>query len=120
MLILQECCIDSSGSLVVYCPVDLPSMNIAMSGEDTSCIPLLPNGFTILPDGQAEQEGDGASTSSNGNRNKGRSGGSLVTVAFQILVSSSPSAKLNMEVTTVSNLIASTVNQIKASFTCPT
>ncbi|BAT72590.1 hypothetical protein VIGAN_01000900 [Vigna angularis var. angularis] len=120
MLILQESCIDSSGSLVVYCPVDLPSINIAMSGEDTSCIPLLPNGFIILPDGETEQEGDGASTSSNANRNKARSGGSLVTVAFQILVSSSPSAKLNMEVTTVCNLIGSTVQQIKASLSCPT
>ncbi|XP_014508329.1 homeobox-leucine zipper protein HDG11 isoform X2 [Vigna radiata var. radiata] len=120
MLILQESCIDSSGSLVVYCPVDLPSINIAMSGEDTSCIPLLPNGFTILPDGETEQEGDGASTSSNANRNKARCGGSLVTVAFQILVSSSPSAKLNMEVTTVCNLIGSTVQQIKASLSCPT
>ncbi|CAJ1936536.1 unnamed protein product [Sphenostylis stenocarpa] len=120
MLILQESCIDSSGALVVYCPVDLPSINIAMSGEDTSCIPLLPNGFTILPDGQAEEEEDGASTSSNANRNMARSGGSLVTVAFQILVSTSPSAKLNKEsVTTVNNLIGSTVQQIKASLSCP-
>ncbi|TKY61115.1 Homeobox-leucine zipper protein HDG11 [Spatholobus suberectus] len=122
MLILQESCIDSSGSLVVYCPVDMPSINIAMSGEDPSYIPLLPNGFTILPDGQPDQEaGDGASTSSNANRNIGRFGGSLVTVAFQILVSSLPSAKLNMEsVTTVNNLIGSTIQQIKASLSCPT
>ncbi|XP_061364129.1 homeobox-leucine zipper protein HDG11-like [Gastrolobium bilobum] len=117
MLILQESCIDSSGSLVVYCPVDLPSINIAMSGEDPSYIPLLPSGFTISPDGQHDQEGDGASTSSNTNRSIG---GSLITVAFQILVSSLPSAKLNMEsVTTVNNLIGSTVHQIKASLNCP-
>ncbi|RDX80314.1 Homeobox-leucine zipper protein HDG11, partial [Mucuna pruriens] len=129
MLILQESCIDSCGSLVVYCPVDLPSINIAMNGEDPSYIPLLPSGFSILPDGQgqgqgqalAEQEGDGASSSSNANRNIGRCGGSLVTVAFQILVSSLPSAKVNMEsVTTVNNLIGSTIQQIKASLSCPT
>jgi len=123
MLILQESCIDSYGSFVVYCPVDLPSINLAMSGEDPSYIPLLPNGFTILPDGQPDQEGDdGASTSSNNaNRNIVRSGGSLVTIAFQILVSSLPSAKLNMEsVTTVNNLIGSTVQQIKSSLSCPT
>lgn len=53
MLILQESCIDASGSLVVYCPVDLPAVNIAMSGEDPSYIPLLPSGFTISPDGRA-------------------------------------------------------------------
>lgn len=122
MLILQESCIDSSGSLVVYCPVDLPSINIAMSGEDPSYIPLVPSGFTISPDGQNDQGGDGASTSSNTSRsNMGlRSGGSLVTVAFQILVSSLPSAKLNMEsVATVNNLISTTVQQIKAALNCP-
>ncbi|KAK2664628.1 hypothetical protein Ddye_003202 [Dipteronia dyeriana] len=123
MLILQESCIDNSGSLVVYCPVDLPAINIAMSGEDPSYIPLLPSGFTICPDGRPNQVGggDGASTSSNTHGNIGtRSSGSLITVAFQILVSSLPSAKLNMEsVTTVNNLISTTVQQIKASLNCP-
>ncbi|XP_022767009.1 LOW QUALITY PROTEIN: homeobox-leucine zipper protein HDG11-like [Durio zibethinus] len=119
MLILQESCIDRSGSLVVYCPVDLPAINLAMSGEDPSYIPLLPSGFTISPDGHPDQ-GDGASTSSSANGNMGRSGGSLITIAFQILVSSLPSAKLNMEsVTTVNNLIGTTVQQIKAALNSP-
>lgn len=119
MLILQESCIDSSGSLIVYSPVDLPAINLAMSGEDPSYIPLLPSGFTISPDGRPDQ-GDGASTSSNPHGNMGRSSGSLVTVAFQILVSSLPSAKLNLEsVTTVNNLIGTTVQQIKAALNCP-
>ncbi|KAK8657078.1 hypothetical protein V6N13_035335 [Hibiscus sabdariffa] len=121
MLILQESCIDSSGSLVVYCPVDLPAINVAMSGEDPSYIPLLPSGFTISPDGHPDQGGDGASTSSGAlHGSMGRSGGSLITVAFQILVSSLPSAKLNMDsVTTVNNLIGTTVQQIKAALNCP-
>ncbi|KAK7364169.1 hypothetical protein VNO80_12619 [Phaseolus coccineus] len=120
MLILQESCVDSSGSLVVYCPVDLPAINIAMSGEDPSYIPLLPSGFTISPDGQAEQDGGGASTSTSSGRVMGGSGGSLITVAFQILVSSLPSAKLNFEsVTTVNSLIGNTVQQIKAALNCP-
>ncbi|KAF3438347.1 hypothetical protein FNV43_RR21109 [Rhamnella rubrinervis] len=119
MLILQESCIDSSGSLIVYSPVDLPAINLAMSGEDPSYIPLLPSGFTISPDGRPDQ-GDGASTSSNPHGNMGRSSGSLVTVTFQILVSSLPSAKLNLEsVTTVNNLIGTTVQQIKAALNCP-
>ncbi|XWS37519.1 hypothetical protein CRYUN_Cryun19dG0050200 [Craigia yunnanensis] len=119
MLILQESCIDSSGSLVVYCPVDLPAINVAMSGEDPSYIPLLPSGFTVSPDGHPDQR-DGASTSSNAHGNMGRSGGSLITVAFQILVSSLPSAKLNLEsVITVNNLIGTTVQQIKAALNCP-
>ncbi|XP_010268322.1 PREDICTED: homeobox-leucine zipper protein HDG11-like isoform X2 [Nelumbo nucifera] len=118
MLILQESCTDSSGSLVVYSPVDLTAINIAMSGEDPSHISLLPSGFTISPDGQLDQV-MGASTSSlQGSMSK--SSGSLITVAFQILVSSLPSAKLNLEsVTTVNNLISTTVQQIKAALNCP-
>ncbi|KAM7250931.1 hypothetical protein ACFE04_022814 [Oxalis oulophora] len=115
MLILQESCIDPSGSLVVYCPVELPAINMAMSGEDPSYIPLLPSGFTITPNGVSEKQGvngEGTSTSSG----IGSSGGSLITVAFQILVSSLPSAKLNLEsVNTVNNLIGTTVQQIKAA-----
>ncbi|KAI6694292.1 hypothetical protein NL676_022002 [Syzygium grande] len=122
MLILQESCIDSSGSLVVYCPVELPAINLAMSGEDPSYIPLLPSGFTISPDGGPDP-GDGASSSSAVVARQGstsRSGGSLMTVAFQILVSSLPSAKLNLEsVTTVNNLVSTTVHQIKAALNCP-
>lgn len=116
MLILQESCTDASGSsLVVYSTVDLPAINIAMSGEDPSYIPLLPSGFAILPDGRPDQGAAGASTSST----LSRSSGSLVTVAFQILVSSLPNAKLNLEsVNTVNNLISSTVQQIKAALNC--
>ncbi|KAM2487863.1 hypothetical protein ACFX1W_039729 [Malus domestica] len=114
MLILQQSCIDSSGSLVVYSPVDLPSINIAMSGEDPSYIPLLPSGFSISPDGQADQ-GDCASSSSC----NATGSGSLITVAFQILVSSLPSTKLNLEsVNTVNTLIGNTVQQIKTALNC--
>ncbi|XP_008787892.2 homeobox-leucine zipper protein ROC8-like isoform X2 [Phoenix dactylifera] len=115
MLILQESCIDASGSLVVYTSIDLPSLNNVMSGEDPSNVPLLPSGFAILPDGQPV--GGGASTSSNP---MGVTSGSLVTVLFQLLVSSSPSAKLDIEsVTTVTQLISTTVQQMKAALNCP-
>lgn len=114
MLILQESCVDSSGSLVVYTPVDLPALNMAMSGQDTSYIPILPSGFAVLPDGNrnnqlAEIEAEG-----------GGSGGSLITVGFQIMVSSLQSGKLNMEsMETVNNLISSTVHHIKTAMSCP-
>ncbi|KAM0926831.1 hypothetical protein ACQ4PT_003021 [Festuca glaucescens] len=100
MLILQESCADTTGSLVVYAPIDLPAANVVMSGEDPSAIPLLPSGFTIVPDGRG-------------------SAGSVVTVAFQILVSSLPSSRLNAEsVATVNSLISTTVEQIKAALNC--
>lgn len=110
MLILQESCMDSSGSLVVYTPVDLQGLNIAMSGQDTSYIPILPSGFAISPDG----------TGSNQTGEHKGGGGSLITVGFQIMVSSLQSAKLNMEsMETVNNLISTTVHQIKTTLNCP-
>ncbi|RCV08555.1 hypothetical protein SEVIR_1G342400v4 [Setaria viridis] len=113
ILILQESCTDASGSLVVYAPIDVPAANVVMSGEDPSAIPLLPSGFTILPDGR-----HGASSSSAGPLGS-PAAGSLVTVAFQILVSSLPSSKLNAEsVATVNSLISTTVEQIKAALNC--
>lgn len=48
-LMLQESCIDQSGSLIVYSTIDVDSIQLAMSGEDPSCIPLLPMGFAIVP-----------------------------------------------------------------------
>ncbi|ESQ35009.1 hypothetical protein EUTSA_v10006969mg [Eutrema salsugineum] len=112
MLILQESCVDSSGSLVVYTPVDLPALNMAMSGQDTSYVPILPSGFAVSPDGTrnnqlAEHKVEGG-------------GGSLITVGFQIMVSSLQSAKLNVEsMETVNNLISTTVQQIKTTLNCP-
>ncbi|CAN6936911.1 unnamed protein product [Brassica oleracea] len=119
MLILQETSIDSSGALVVYSPVDLSALNIAMNGDDTSYIPILSSGFAISPHGNrnspsAEQGGASSSSGYGG-------GGSLITVGFQIMVSNLPSAKLNMEsVETVNNLIGTTVHQIKTGLNnCP-
>ncbi|GLJ46618.1 hypothetical protein SUGI_0982270 [Cryptomeria japonica] len=129
MLILQESCTDASGSLVVYAPVDVSAINTAMSGEDPSYIALLPSGFAILPDGSDNKglllQASTSEVNSSGfdmstrNANHQHVGGSLITVAFQILVSNLPSAKLNLEsVTTVNNLICNTVQQIKAALHC--
>ncbi|XP_073152792.1 homeobox-leucine zipper protein HDG11-like isoform X2 [Henckelia pumila] len=128
MLILQESCIDSSGSLIVYCPVDIPAIEIAMSGDhDPSYIPLLPSGFTISPSGLHSTEGgsgaagDGASTSSTSAIATESSSGSLMTVMFQILVSGMQSSGMTAEsVATINNLIGNTVHQIKAALNCST
>ncbi|CAN8295503.1 unnamed protein product [Cochlearia groenlandica] len=107
MLILQESCTDPTASFVIYAPVDIVAMNIVLNGGDPDYVALLPSGFAILPDGNA-----------NGG---GGEGGSLLTVAFQILVDSVPTAKLSLgSVATVNNLIACTVERIKASMSCET
>nr|XP_023870350.1 homeobox-leucine zipper protein ROC8-like [Quercus suber] len=116
MLMLQETCTDTTGSLVVYAPMDIPAINIAMNGDDSSEVPILPSGFIISGDGRPETGTIDASTSANAVK----SGGSLLTVAFQILVSSPSSLKqLNVEsVATVNTLISSTVQRIKTSLNC--
>ncbi|KAE8660458.1 Homeobox-leucine zipper protein ROC6 [Hibiscus syriacus] len=116
MLILQETCTDAAGSLVVYAPVDIPAMNLVMNGGDSAYVALLPSGFAVIPDGPGSRGtvSDGH-ISGNGGESQ-RVSGSLLTVAFQILVNSLPTAKLTLEsVETVNNLISCTVQKIKAA-----
>ncbi|CAK9134452.1 unnamed protein product [Ilex paraguariensis] len=123
MLILQETCIDAAGSLVVYAPVDIPAMHVVMNGGDSAYVALLPSGFAIVPDGPGSRgpasNGPANGPSSNGGPSSDRISGSLLTVAFQILVNSLPTAKLTVEsVETVNNLISCTVQKIKAALQC--
>ncbi|XP_073149721.1 homeobox-leucine zipper protein MERISTEM L1-like [Henckelia pumila] len=108
MLILQESCTDSTGSYVIYAPVDIVAMNVVLSGGDPDYVALLPSGFAILPNGPNNiQAGEVAEVGS---------GGSLLTVAFQILVDSVPTAKLSLgSVATVNSLIKCTVERIKGA-----
>lgn len=119
MLILQETWSDASGALVVYAPVDVPSMNNVMSGGDSANVALLPSGFSISPDGSSSSSWSGQ-MDTNGDLVNHESKGCLLTVGFQILVNSQPSAKLNIEsVETVNNLIACTIHKIKAALRVP-
>lgn len=128
MLILQETCTDAAGSLVVYAPVDIPAMHVVMNGGDSAYVALLPSGFAIVPDGPGSRgptlpnglTTNGPTSNGGGGPNShNRVSGSLLTVAFQILVNSLPTAKLTVEsVETVNNLISCTVQKIKAALHC--
>ncbi|XP_057764832.1 homeobox-leucine zipper protein MERISTEM L1-like [Salvia miltiorrhiza] len=112
MLILQESSTDATGSYVIYAPVDIHAMNVVLSGGDPDYVALLPSGFAILPDGPNNEEGGIPEVGS---------GGSLLTVAFQILVDSVPTAKLSLgSVATVNSLIKCTVERIKGAVLCDT
>lgn len=118
MLILQESCTDASGSYVIYAPVDIVAMNVVLSGGDPDYVALLPSGFAILPDGSV---GGGGGTGDGNQEVVSTTGscGSLLTVAFQILVDSVPTAKLSLgSVATVNSLIKCTVERIKAAVAC--
>ncbi|CAI9292598.1 unnamed protein product [Lactuca saligna] len=107
ILILQESSTDSTGSYVIYAPVDIGVMNVALNGGDPDYVALLPSGFAILPDGPVDYEG-GALVSG--------TGGSLLTIAFHILVDSDPTSKLSLGSVAIANsLIKSTVERIKVA-----
>ncbi|KAL1812886.1 homeobox-leucine zipper protein HDG2 isoform X2 [Daucus carota subsp. sativus] len=106
MLILQESYSDPTASFIVYAPVDIMSMNVVINGGDPDYVALLPSGFAILPDGSPMQSHEPGS--------KPTSAGSLLTIAFQILVDSIPTAKISLgSISTVNNLINCTAERIK-------
>nr|BAB10227.1 homeobox protein [Arabidopsis thaliana] len=105
-LMLQESCIDNSGSLIVYSTVDVDSIQQAMNGEDSSNIPILPLGFSIVPVNPPE----GISVNSHSPPS------CLLTVGIQVLASNVPTAKPNLStVTTINNHLCATVNQITSA-----
>ncbi|KAJ6342138.1 hypothetical protein OIU78_010136 [Salix suchowensis] len=117
-LMLQESCTDQSGSLVVFTTVDVESIQLAMSGEDPSCIPLLPLGFVIVPvESSSSTVSDANSTQSNSDHGNGHNNsGCLLTVGLQVLANTIPFEKLNFSsVTAINNHLCNTVNQITAA-----
>lgn len=114
MVILQETWTDASGSLIAYAPVDITVIESVVSGGDPNGVALLPSGFALLPDSPSHIDGlrnlDGSLVGT------ADGSGCLMTIGFQILVSSTPAAKLTAEsVETVHNLLSRTIQRIKTS-----
>ncbi|KAK7309650.1 hypothetical protein RJT34_06550 [Clitoria ternatea] len=119
-LMLQESCTDNSGSLVVYTTIDVDSIQLAMSGEDPSCIALLPQGFMILPMLSPSSSSPNSNTTIDGNSSLSSDPtsqpGCLLTMGLQVLASTIPSAKLNLSsVTAINNHLCNTLHQIEAT-----
>ncbi|EYU26146.1 hypothetical protein ABFS82_08G107300 [Erythranthe guttata] len=107
MILLQESRTDQTASYVVYAPMDPVYVSATIGGGDPNHVPLLPSGFAILPDGPTGGQGRGTAAQVD-------SGGSLLTVAHQILVDSSPNAKISMGSIAMANqIISCTVDNIK-------
>ena len=110
VFILQECCTDAFGSTVVYAPVDFAPMQSVMNGGNSDYVEIFPSGFVIFPDGVWAQTENGSSSNSMHN------GGSILTVAFQILLDNMTTGTPSMEdVQAVQRLISCTVQKIKSS-----
>ncbi|CAH2068026.1 unnamed protein product [Thlaspi arvense] len=110
--VLQDSSTNSYESVVVYAPVDINTTQLVIAGHDPSNIQILPCGFSIIPDGVESRPL--VITSAQEDRNS--QGGSLLTLALQTLINTSPAAKLNMEsVESVTNLVSLTLHNIKRS-----
>ncbi|GAV64461.1 Homeobox domain-containing protein/START domain-containing protein [Cephalotus follicularis] len=113
--VLQDSCTNTYESMVVYAPVDITGMQSVITGCDSSSIAILPSGFSILPDGVESRP----LVITSRQEEKSTEGGSLLTVAFQILTNPSPTSKLTMEsVDSVNTLISCTLRNIKTSLQC--
>ncbi|KAK7412828.1 hypothetical protein VNO78_04486 [Psophocarpus tetragonolobus] len=107
MVIIQESCIDPMGSYVVYSPVNILDIKRTVNGQDSSAFTIFPSGIVISEDGKSIAN---ACASSSG-KGDVRTRGSLLTVAFQILMSSPTT--MTMECVTVANsVITSTIKNI--------
>ncbi|XP_042438930.1 homeobox-leucine zipper protein GLABRA 2-like [Zingiber officinale] len=113
--VLQDSSTNSFESMVVFAPVDIDGMQSVINGCDSSNLSILPSGFSILPDGLETRP----LVITSRPEERALEGGSLLTIAFQILANSSSSAKLTMEsVETVNALVSCTLQNIKKAFKC--
>ncbi|GLU22225.1 hypothetical protein SLE2022_383150 [Rubroshorea leprosula] len=113
--VLQDTCTNAYESMVVFAPVDISGMQSVITGCDSSNMAVLPSGFSILPDGLESRP----LVITSRQEEKSTEGGSLLTVAIQILTNSSPTAKLTMEsVESINTLTSCTLRNIKTSLQC--
>ncbi|EPS69116.1 hypothetical protein M569_05655, partial [Genlisea aurea] len=121
MRLLQDCSTNSYESMVVYSPVGLNGMESVIAGCDSSCIQVLPSGFSILPDGIESKpfliSCCSSSRSSDEKRSK-EEGGSVLTFGFQVLISSSNDNNSSDSVDSITSLVSSSFQNIRRSLQC--
>ncbi|KAG4960909.1 hypothetical protein JHK87_037542 [Glycine soja] len=97
---LQESYTDSTGSYVVYAPLDESAITAIVKGTNPDRVMILPSGFSILP-GRLQGDED-------------RGTGSLLTVAFHVFESVTNKSHILPEyIHTMRKVITDTVTSIK-------
>lgn len=115
-IVQDSSCTSSCEAIVAYAPVDAAVLQPVISGHDSSGVAVLPCGFAVVPDG-LEYSRPAVITSSS--RKGDVAAGSLVTVAFQVLASSSLTATLSPDsAETVIGLVSCTLRDIKKALGC--
>ncbi|KAL2338066.1 hypothetical protein Fmac_012512 [Flemingia macrophylla] len=114
-IILQDSCTSAYESMVIYAPVDIAGIQSVLTGCDSSNLAVLPSGFSIIPDGIEARP----FVITSRQEEKYTEGGSLLTMAFQILANTSTTTKLTMEsVESANNLVSCTLKNIRTSLKC--
>ncbi|CAM8957307.1 unnamed protein product [Rhodiola kirilowii] len=113
--LFQDTSTNAFESTIVYGLVDPAHMQSSiMTGCDSSNTALLPSGFSIVPDGLESRPMVISSRTEDKN-----SGGSLLTMGIQALVSTSPTAKMTAEdVDSVSSLVSCALSNIRKCLEC--
>ncbi|WMV24172.1 hypothetical protein MTR67_017557 [Solanum verrucosum] len=115
MLVLQESGIVEIRAFLIYASIDALTVNSIVNGGDAKKVTTLPSGFIISPDGRYSLGRD-----NNGNAQNG----SILTIAFQILIIVHPNdnsisqKEQKSAVTSVHTLLSSTVLKIKTILDC--
>ncbi|XP_047321106.1 homeobox-leucine zipper protein HDG1-like [Impatiens glandulifera] len=109
--IVQETQSDESGSMIVYGMVNLPVMQVVMSGQDSSSVEILPNGFSIIPNIKRPATRECV---------KEEDDSCMMTVAFQILTKNSPgNMNISMElIEYINNLMSQRIQRIRSALHC--
>ncbi|XP_061358229.1 homeobox-leucine zipper protein PROTODERMAL FACTOR 2-like [Gastrolobium bilobum] len=96
---LQESCTDSTGSYVIYAPLDGFALSELANGCNPDNVIVLPSGFAILPAEGLQGEDSGTE--------------SLLTVAFHIMENSTSRPIPPESIETIHKIITETVTSIK-------
>ncbi|KAK9691678.1 hypothetical protein RND81_09G211700 [Saponaria officinalis] len=115
LMIFQESAVDQLGSFIVYAPVETSSMLEVATGIGSPHVPILASGFSIIPDGSDWKAAPSTSSM------RPRSGGSVITAAFQILGCSSLSSE-DLSLTLISRteaFVSRVVCVLKSAFNSP-
>ena len=94
-LILQECFTDSTGSYVIFAPINHAIFQSLLCGVDPGPFPMMPSGFSILPDVSGNVLD-----------------GTLLTLVFQISVKETSARSA---VDTATSVVQDTLKRIKAA-----
>ncbi|KAG2395482.1 Homeobox-leucine zipper protein [Vigna angularis] len=107
MAIIQESFIDALGSYVVYSPVNISDIKMAVNGKDSAKMSIFPSGIVISKDVQSITHASAWSSGSDDTRRHG----TLLTVTFQILMNG-PTTMVAESKTVVNSLMTSTIQKI--------